>query len=43
VKGYYEFDGRDRPEGWNVWVTLNLSPAQPTEQKTVTTRRPQWK
>jgi hypothetical protein len=43
VKGYYEFDSRDRPEGWNVWVTLNFSPAQPTEQKPVTTRRPQWK
>ena len=21
-KGYYEFDARDRPEGWNVWATL---------------------
>lgn len=42
VKGYYEFDARDRPEGWNVWVTLNLSPAAP-EQKQVTTKRPIWK
>lgn len=43
VKGYHEFDSRDRPEGWNVWVTLNLSPAAPNEQKPVSTPRPQWK
>jgi hypothetical protein len=43
VKGYYEFESHYRPEGWNVWLTLNLSPAAPQEQKTVTTRRPQWK
>jgi hypothetical protein len=42
VKGYYEFDARDRPEGWNVWLTLNLSPAAP-EQKAVSTPRPVWK
>lgn len=22
LKGYYEFDARNRPEGWNTWVTL---------------------
>lgn len=43
VKGYYEFDARDRPEGWNVWVTLNLSPAEKQEQKPVSTPRPVWK
>ena len=43
VKGYYEFDSRDRPEGWNVWVTLNLSPGAKAEQKPVSTPRPQWK
>lgn len=43
VKGYHEFDARQRPEGWNVWVTLNLSPAAPQEQKPVSTPRPQWK
>jgi hypothetical protein len=43
VKGYYEFDARDRPEGWNVWVTLNLSPAEKQEQKSVSTPRPVWK
>lgn len=44
VKGYYEFESHYRPEGWNVWVTLNLSPAAKTEQpKPVSTPRPQWK
>lgn len=43
VKGYYEFDARDRPEGWNVWLTLNLSPAAKPEQKAVSTPRPVWK
>ncbi len=42
LKGYYEFDARDRPEGWNVWATLQFSPAAP-EQKAVSTPRPQWK
>ena len=32
LKGYYEFDAQDRPEGWNVWATLQFSPAAP-EQK----------
>jgi hypothetical protein len=22
LKGYYEFDARNRPEGWNTWITL---------------------
>ena len=31
LKGYYEFDARDRPEGWNVWATLAFSlKAHPT-------------
>jgi hypothetical protein len=42
LKGYHEFDSHDRPDGWNVWATLSLSPAAP-EQKPVTTPRPQWK
>jgi len=29
VKAYAEFDGRDRPDGWNTWVTLSISPAGP--------------
>ena len=43
VKSYFEFDARDRPDGWNMWVTLNLSPAAPKEQKAVSTPRPAWK
>ena len=29
-KGYKEFAAQDRPDGWNVWVTLSISPAAPT-------------
>jgi hypothetical protein len=29
LKGYWEFDAADRPDGWNTWVTLSLSPPQP--------------
>lgn len=24
LKGYWEFDAKNRPEGWNVWLTLEL-------------------
>ncbi len=27
LKGFYEFGAKNRPEGWNVWLTLNFSPA----------------
>jgi hypothetical protein len=27
LKGYREFDAQNRPEGWNVWLTLAISPA----------------
>lgn len=27
VKGYKEFAAEHRPEGWNVWLTLSISPA----------------
>ena len=27
VRGYKEFDAASRPEGWNFWLTLALSPA----------------
>jgi hypothetical protein len=30
LKGYGEFDGHDRPSGWNTWLTFVLSPAPPT-------------
>jgi hypothetical protein len=27
LKGYKEFDASHRPDGWNVWLTLAISPA----------------
>lgn len=30
IKGYKEFDAANRPEGWNVWVTFVISPAEKT-------------
>jgi hypothetical protein len=30
IKGYYEFDGYRRPDGWNVWLTFVISPAAPS-------------
>ena len=29
LKGYYEFDATYRPKGWNTWLTLAISPAEP--------------
>ncbi len=29
LKGYKEFDNVDRPDGWNVWLTLSISPKAP--------------
>jgi hypothetical protein len=31
LKGYYEFDAKNRLEGWNLWVTLSI-PLGPTKQ-----------
>jgi hypothetical protein len=28
LKGYYEFEAQNRPEGWNVWATLSLTPPE---------------
>ncbi len=30
AKGYTEFDARNRPSGYNLWLTLAISPAAPT-------------
>jgi hypothetical protein len=38
LKGYKEFDATHRPDGWNVWATLVISPA--AEQKPAETKRP---
>jgi hypothetical protein len=29
LKAYWEFDNANRPDGWNAWVTLVLSPPPP--------------
>lgn len=29
LKGYGEFDGTNRPSGWNAWLTFAISPAAP--------------
>jgi hypothetical protein len=33
VKAYWEFDGHDRPSGWNTWLTLSFSPAPPSNPR----------
>jgi hypothetical protein len=32
LKAYKEFDNANRPDGWNAWVTLVLSPAPPAAE-----------
>lgn len=39
VKAYKEFESEHRPEGWNVWLTFNLSPAQQTASTTTSPAR----
>jgi hypothetical protein len=29
LKGYKEFAAENRPQGWNLWLTLSISPAPP--------------
>lgn len=29
LKGFYEFEHENRPEGWNAWVTIALTPKAP--------------
>jgi hypothetical protein len=29
LKGYWEFDAKNRPEGWNTWLTFAISPKAP--------------
>jgi len=29
LKGYREFAAQNRPEGWNVWLMLSISPKAP--------------
>jgi hypothetical protein len=37
-KGYREFASRDRPDGWNTWVTFVISPAAPTPPSATPTK-----
>jgi hypothetical protein len=30
LKSYFEFDAKNRPEGWNTWLTFSISDAAPT-------------
>ncbi len=32
LRGYKEFDAQNRPEGWNLWLTLSLSKFRPRPQ-----------
>ena len=34
AKAYWEFDGHDRPSGWNAWLTLSLQPSAPINPRT---------
>jgi hypothetical protein len=36
-KGYKEFGHENRPEGWNLWLTLSISPAAPESSSSTTT------
>jgi hypothetical protein len=29
MKSYFEFDAKNRPEGWNAWLTFAISEAPP--------------
>jgi hypothetical protein len=31
-KSYFEFGAKDRPEGWNTWLTFAISDAPPTQR-----------
>jgi hypothetical protein len=38
LKGYWEFDAANRPEGWNAWLTFVISPAAPHSASPAPTR-----
>jgi hypothetical protein len=39
VKAYKEFAAANRPEGWNVWLTYALSPADPASSRSTAAPR----
>jgi hypothetical protein len=30
LKSYFEFDAKNRPEGWNTWLTFAIADASPS-------------
>lgn len=40
AKAYFEFDAKNRPDGWNGWLTFSLSPAAPQAAPVTAQRRP---
>jgi hypothetical protein len=40
LKAYGEFDGLDRPSGWNAWLTFAISPAAPSPSTAPRSRGP---
>jgi hypothetical protein len=36
LKAYWEFAAQNRPDGWNAWLTLSLSPPAPTSSPVIT-------
>jgi hypothetical protein len=39
LKSYFEFGAKDRPEGWNTWLTFAISDAPPTPGRRATDAR----
>ena len=39
VKAYWEFAAANRPEGWNLWLSYTLSPAEPKQAQSTAARR----
>jgi hypothetical protein len=33
LRGYYEFDGKNRLEGWNAYLTFSLEPAEQAKKR----------
>jgi hypothetical protein len=40
LKAYFEFDGHDRPSGWNTWLTFAISPPAPPAPTPPASRTP---
>jgi hypothetical protein len=40
LKSYFEFEARNRPEGWNTWLTFAISEAPADCERGATHARP---